>query len=147
MGWARWSEMHSETTTSVGAPGNLGMRRAAANAHDTNLLCLLYTRKAQRADATRKPGSDVGGKVRWREGTARSCLALSLSLSLSYKRDSAAGETRDAQRTGVSGGFGCSVFEERLRHGALSSGRRVRSWFGLVWSQTQGLVVLGVSVA
>jgi hypothetical protein len=124
MGWARWSEMHSETTTSVGAPGNLGMRREAASAHDTNLLCLLYTSKAQRADATRKPGSDVGGKVRWREGTARSCLALSLSHSHSVTsgtQQRASLKMRSALVSLADSGAAClkSVFDtERCLQGA-----------------------------
>jgi hypothetical protein len=116
----------------------------------TTPICSVYCIRGRRNGRMRR-GSRVatwagrcdGGRAQH----AAASLSLSLSLSLSYKRDEAAGGTRDAQRTGVSGGFECSVFEERLRHGALSSGRRVRSWVGLVWSQTQGLVVLGVSVA
>lgn len=76
---AGWSEMHSETTTSVEAPGNPARRRAAASAHDTRVQCLLYTRKAQRVDATRKAGSDVGGQARRRAGAGRGCLLVSLT--------------------------------------------------------------------
>jgi hypothetical protein len=78
---------------------------------------------------------------------AAASRALSLTLTLSCRRDEAAGETRDAQRTtGVSCGFDCSVFEEGPRHEAQCSGLAGEGR-GVVWSQTQGLVVLGVSVA
>jgi hypothetical protein len=93
--WARWVEKQSETTTSVGAPGNLAMRRTAASAHGTNSALLIVYEEGAAGGC-----DDAGGSRRGKEGATagghRTQLprSVSHSLALGRRRDSAADETR-----------------------------------------------------
>jgi hypothetical protein len=137
MGWrecAGWCEMDSETATWVQVAGKLAMmQRAAASARDTALFCLLYTGKVQRVDATRKAGSDVGRKVRWRKGAEGGCLApCSHEARAGGSGSWLASRWAAHRRCGADGFAAClgSVFRARDE-------RRGVVWFGVVrgiWS-------------
>jgi hypothetical protein len=95
------------------------MRRAIIDCTpETNVLCLRDVRKAPRANATGKAGSDVRRKVRSREGTAtpRSCC--------SYSNGTTHSSTLRVRSAITSIGF----VDVRKGHGALCSSPKVRAW-------------------
>jgi hypothetical protein len=152
MGWrecAGWCEMDSETATWVQSRREASddAKSSSQCARHCSVLFIVY------GEGAASGCDEEGGKRRWKEGAmAEGCRRRLPRSVLSRSAGRRVGELARVEMRSAPAlwcRWVCSVFGERLQ------GARRASWCGvvwcgawcLVWSQTQGLAVLGVSVA